>query len=486
MTASAFDSRIRRASVREALNQISLSLSMVMAGTGELSCFRRFRYAFGMYQHGCRYGVHIATHAAIGVLFMGGGRYTFGTSDAAVANMIAAFYPRFHNSSSDNKTYLQALRHLWVLALEPRCLIARDVDTGDVVYLPVKITMKDGSTTGTTQLISPTLIPDIEKLLAIRVDTPRYWPFYLDFGESTFQKRLLLRSQMLYVKRRTAFLSYTEDPKGSRSLYVRSGSSVGDTATLDYPRSNDVTMHPASELAHFISSFSNNPIFLSFADHLSREGAITAQEKVCGAYCHAALLDSILHDKPQTLQSHITLFYRRIMPLRSPFFSLHLQDLRFLADFQVKLFERQFSGRAENNPRPPLIRETTVLGSLHELDTRLEADYNERSLKHALYHYVNGVPNQADVKDSTSANHLAWYLSRHSVPFSAILWLLNDLARDTRARCRDMPDVAGLDGGLGFSTGLKEIIHQTGIRMMSSMATGWTEQSLHAIIDCWT
>ncbi len=35
-----------------------------------------------------------------------------------------------------------------------------------------------------TQLISPTLIPDMDKLMAIRVDTPRYWPFYLGHDSS--------------------------------------------------------------------------------------------------------------------------------------------------------------------------------------------------------------------------------------------------------------------------------------------------------------
>ena len=110
-----------------------------MAGTGEITCLRRLRYAYGMsqqmmYHQGSKYGVHIATHMSLGLLFLGGGRYTLGTSDAAIACMVTAFFPRFHHNSSDNKSFLQALRHLWVLAVEPRCLIARDVDTNEIVY----------------------------------------------------------------------------------------------------------------------------------------------------------------------------------------------------------------------------------------------------------------------------------------------------------------------------------------------------------------
>jgi len=54
----------------------------------------------------------------------------------------------------------------------------------------------------------------------------------LDTKNQPLHRYALLRSQTLYVKRRTAFLSYTEDPRGSRSLFVRSGSSsTGDAAT---------------------------------------------------------------------------------------------------------------------------------------------------------------------------------------------------------------------------------------------------------------
>ncbi|KAJ7050910.1 hypothetical protein C8F01DRAFT_1343580 [Mycena amicta] len=280
-------------------------------------------YSTSMYHPSFKYGTHATTHMSLGLLFLGGGRFTLGTLDAAIASMVAAFFPRAHHLSSDNKSYLQALRHLWVMAVEPRCLLVRDVETGEVVYLPVKISVNNGQEAGTTQLISPTLIPDLDELAAIRVDTPRYWPFHFDTANVPRHKESLLRSQTLYVKRRTAFLSYTEDPRGSRSLFVRSRSSTGEAATFDFPQLTQTMVHPAGDLSKFITLFSNDTLFLVFADHMAGTRERPMLERLLHAYSHANLLDSILQGKPQTL------FRYRMMSPTSRYFHLHLQDLRF-------------------------------------------------------------------------------------------------------------------------------------------------------------
>jgi hypothetical protein len=54
---------------------------MVMAGTGEISCLRRLQFAYGMYHQtmyhrSFKYGIHITTHMSLGLLFLGGGRFT--------------------------------------------------------------------------------------------------------------------------------------------------------------------------------------------------------------------------------------------------------------------------------------------------------------------------------------------------------------------------------------------------------------------------
>jgi anaphase-promoting complex subunit 1 len=455
-----------------------------------MSCFRRIRVCFGNQNVILKYGTHVMIHMSLGLLFLGGGRYTLGTSDAAIACLVTAFFPRFNQVSSDNKTFLQALRHLWVLAVEPRCLIARDVDTKEIVYLPVKIKIKDKGEVGTSQLIAPTLIPDIDKIQSIRVDTPRYWPFYLDIANMARHKESLLRNQTLFVKRRTAFLSYTEDPRGSRSLFVRSGSSAGDAAVLDFPQLKNRDQHPATDLHQFISSYSNDTFFLSFADRLCRDEGQTEQERLFLAYCHATLLDSILQDKSDAIQSHLALYRYRTMSVHSPFFGLAQQDLRFAAEFYSKLFGRWFSGRAENNPRPPLIRESTLRAALLELDEKLEKIRDDPVFFDMLKAYVRGAEIREFSRDTEPASFaiargLGLYLQRHSVPASTLLVVLKALAYSSHARCLRAPKPDGTQNVPLLDEAIKQVVHATGMQMTSSIGSGWSLSSLDEILTAW-
>ncbi|KAJ8074862.1 Anaphase-promoting complex subunit 1 [Marasmius tenuissimus] len=483
----AFEWRIKRSAVRDGLNLISISLSMVMAGTGEITCLKRLRYAYGMYTSAMyhpafKYGIHVATHQSLGLLFLGGGRFTLGTSNAAIACMIAAFFPRSHNMSSDNKSYLQALRHLWVLAVEPRCLIARDIETKEIVYLPLKIAVREGQEVGYTQLISPTLIPNLDKLVGIRVDTPRYWPFHLFTESIPRHKECLLRRQTLFVKRRTAFLSYTEDPRGSRSLFVRSRSSAGDAATLDHPQLIDTKTHPAGDLWEFITSCSNNPLFMAFADHFWCGDEVLDKERLFFTYCHAALFDSILQGKPQTLQMHLTLFRYRHMTIDSRFFHLNLMDLRFSAEFYSKVFDRRFGGRVDNNPRTPLLRDSTVSGALYFLDQQLDEIRKDPEFLRLLREYSLGT---LGTMDEEMTRRLAWYLQRNSVPASTLLSILKGLAQDAHNQCLGAEPPDGTDNVAALDLGIKEVLHSTGTKMTISLGTGWSARSIDEIVGTW-
>ena len=389
--------------------------------------------------------------------------------------------------SSDNRSYLQALRHLWVLAVEPRCLIARDVDTKEIVYLPVKIKVKDDDDVGTNQLIAPTLIPDMERLLSIRVDTPRYWPLYMDVTNFHQHKETLIRCQTIYVKRRTAFLSYMEDPKGSRSLFVRSGSSTGDAGTLDFPRLKSSATRPAADLQQFISSHSNDPLFLAFADRFCRDDGATDDERLFHLYCHAALMDSILLDKSRTMQCHLTLYRYRRLPLSSPYFALAQQDLRFAAEFYGKVYDRRLSGRSENNFRPPLIRESTLSAAMYELDQRLDALRASPAFLPMLREYSrgSGVPNFENKPALREISHaLAWYLQRHGVPVATLLVVLKALAVSSHGRCLEAGQPHGANVAV-LDAGIKEIFHATGSQLSAAVGKGWSIQSVEDIIATW-
>lgn len=76
------------------------------------------------------YGSHMAIHMAVGFLFLGAGRFTLSRSPQAIAALVCALFPKFPTHSNDNRYHLQAFRHLYVLAVEPRIFLPRDIDSG--------------------------------------------------------------------------------------------------------------------------------------------------------------------------------------------------------------------------------------------------------------------------------------------------------------------------------------------------------------------
>jgi anaphase-promoting complex subunit 1 len=138
---------------------------------------------------------------ALGALFVGGGSFTFGTSDIAIASLMMAFYPLFPADVTDNKAHLQALRHLWVLAAEPRCIIVRDFDTHKPIQLPLTITLRDGFT---REVKAPCLLPELESIAKVVTTSEEYWPVTLDFENNESHLEHFRRYQTLHVRQRPA------------------------------------------------------------------------------------------------------------------------------------------------------------------------------------------------------------------------------------------------------------------------------------------
>ncbi|KAK2757907.1 Anaphase-promoting complex subunit 1 [Arachnomyces sp. PD_36] len=200
-----YDGKLTRNSVRNCQDIVALSAAIVMAGTGDITVFRRLRSLHGRVDSETTYGSHMAAHMAIGALFLGGGSYTIGTSNLAIASLICAFYPIFPTTVLDNKCHLQAFRHLWVLAAEPRCLIPRDIDTRRPLSIPISLTLKDGTS---KTLLAPCLLPDLSSLLTVKVRSPDYWSLTLDFStnDSPLRQKLLSgENQSIYLRRRPAY-----------------------------------------------------------------------------------------------------------------------------------------------------------------------------------------------------------------------------------------------------------------------------------------
>ena len=204
-----YDARLTLNSVRNCLDTVALASASVMAGSGDLIVMRRLRALHGRTDKDTTFGSHLAAHMAIGTLFLAGGTRTFSTSNLGVAALCIAFYPMFPNDVLDNRAHLQALRHLWVLAVEGRCLVARDGNAGGLVIGAVtgNVYLKDG----TNQIISlPGLLPEVDMIKSIKVEGEGFWDSYINFEtggtklQGTIKKEnavnVVLRRRVAYDK----------------------------------------------------------------------------------------------------------------------------------------------------------------------------------------------------------------------------------------------------------------------------------------------
>lgn len=95
-----------KATVETCLNAMTVSLGMVMAGTGSLEVMRLCRHLRTRVipnQGSVTFGSHLATHMALGLLFLGGGCLTLSSSPQAIGSLLCAFYPKWPVCSGDNR-----------------------------------------------------------------------------------------------------------------------------------------------------------------------------------------------------------------------------------------------------------------------------------------------------------------------------------------------------------------------------------------------
>ena len=98
-----------QATIEQTLCILVLSLGIVMAGSGDLEVTRIARFLgsrVGPKWPTVTYGSHMAVHMALGLLYLGGGRFSLSTEPRAVAAMICAFYPKFPTHSLDNRWFI--------------------------------------------------------------------------------------------------------------------------------------------------------------------------------------------------------------------------------------------------------------------------------------------------------------------------------------------------------------------------------------------
>uniref|UniRef100_A0A3B3ZG24 Uncharacterized protein n=1 Tax=Periophthalmus magnuspinnatus TaxID=409849 RepID=A0A3B3ZG24_9GOBI len=279
------------------LSMILLAMSMVMAGTGNLKVLQLCRFFHKRTGGEMNYGFHMAHHMALGLLFLGGGRYSLSTSNSAIAALLCALYPHFPAHSTDNRYHLQALRHLAVLAAEPRLLVPVDVDSLKPCYALLEVTYKETKwyDETTVELMAPTMLPELHLLKRVKVKGPRYWELSVDLSKETQHlKSILSRDGVLYVKLRAGQLPYKDDPQGWKSLLA---------STVNHRLSGAGAFKPGA-----ISTLTSDPVLVSFAELFCKnsEGMKHQREETLVLFS-AMLYECVTQECPEMLPTYIAI-----------------------------------------------------------------------------------------------------------------------------------------------------------------------------------
>lgn len=479
-----------------------------MAGSGDVACLQRLRVRHGLFGPHIKYGAHIATHMALGFLFLAGGRYTLGTSDAAIACLLISLFPRFPLHSNDTRGLLQAFRHLWVLSVEPRCLIARDADSNEITRIPIKIKVNEptGDPVRTHHFICPTLLPDFGRFISVKIDSPRYWPFVLNVAEDSRARTTLLRTQTIHVKRRTGYLSYADDPTGYQSISVWNGTPVGDPALLDYPANETPAPRTAlnlprsfHDMRHFTRSSTSDTYLLAFADRLCRYPGRDERESVTLSYAQQALLEALSGDKQQVLPILLEVYQMRIRrPEETPLSGWGARDLHLANEFYAMLF-RFHGGLIDNNQRQPLMRVAALQGAVTMLTMTVRGLRQDPSFSKILHLYGEGKDVGRNIQSDQSTNwpqslrRLAFVLQHERVPSSQTLGALKRLAQQSARPAHSpygslvrspFPTTRDTDWR-SIHAGLALLVQKTALSLSGPRTIPWSLGSVVSFLELW-
>lgn len=228
------------------INCILISLSLIMAGSGDLEVYKRIRYLHSV-SHGRNsylysmsrkdsdatfeeieeevlnigvserpknidydnhYGKFMVTNMSLGFLFLGLGHYALRTGNIKdLSYLIISVIPTF-----SAPYYLQETKYLWRLAMSERFLLVRDALTEEIINdVPILITSNDHKGNEFThEMKSPCLLPVIEGITRIQVQSPMYYPLKLEFGPNKLNiDRFFEDGCCIFVKKRS--LKHTTD-----------------------------------------------------------------------------------------------------------------------------------------------------------------------------------------------------------------------------------------------------------------------------------
>ncbi|MCP9261396.1 Anaphase-promoting complex subunit 1 [Dirofilaria immitis] len=144
------------------------------------------------YRDNTSHSLYAAANTVMGMLMLGRGRYALKTDDLSVAALVISFFPISPHALSDNRTYLQPLRLLWVIAAEERLLSSVDADSEEFVELEVEITFKASKIIypDVLNLRTPCIIPELSLLNKVQVGGQEYEKQIFDLRHESDKQRL--------------------------------------------------------------------------------------------------------------------------------------------------------------------------------------------------------------------------------------------------------------------------------------------------------
>ncbi|KAI6229914.1 Anaphase-promoting complex subunit 1 [Aphelenchoides fujianensis] len=165
------------------VNVIVASLAIVNAGSGDIRRVRFLNSNFGgPVKEGGLHSAHVIGNMALGLIYLGQGRYGLGRSNMSLAALLISFFPVFGHSITDNRCYFQGFRFLWTIAVEPRFLVTVAEGSQEPVVAPLEIGFKDENTRPLNTR-TPLLLPPLDLISVIRIRASDFQPLDLDLNK---------------------------------------------------------------------------------------------------------------------------------------------------------------------------------------------------------------------------------------------------------------------------------------------------------------
>lgn len=188
----AISDKASRSIIELCMIQVSVSLGMVCAGSGDVDVLRQLRVLRWRVED-VSYGTHMGLGMAMGFLFLGSGRMSLKRDDISIASLVISTCPRYPSRSQDNSTHLQPLRHLYALAVEERCLLCKDMVNGESQRIAVEVRLRSKEV---ELRETPCLLPELSSVECIVSQSDVYHTTTLPISASN------AKPLVIYVRKR--------------------------------------------------------------------------------------------------------------------------------------------------------------------------------------------------------------------------------------------------------------------------------------------